>query len=237
MSTVSRRTINYLGRDVSGSIPDTSAVPGMMELTRRDAVIWQEAKAFLRTRDNDAHSLYAYAIAKALLDRISDADENIVLPAILLHDIGWSTVDEREALEAISPGHDRNLKHLIIQHEVEGARIAREILSDANVPDADINEITDIISGHDTRVEALSLNDAVVKDADKVWRVTPHGRRVVMDWFGLDADQSLRLCGYRAYDELFTEEAKTMSRVLVTLGCIDLSSELAETYTRGDGDS
>lgn len=235
MSTASRRTINYLGRDVSGSVPDASAVPGMMELTRRDAVIWGRAKTFLQTRDNDAHSLYAYAIAKALLDRIPGADENIVLPAILLHDIGWSTVDERDALEAISPGHDGRLKHLIIQHEVEGARIAREILSEANIPEADIDEITDIINGHDTRSEALSLNDALVKDADKVWRVTPHARRVVMDWFGLDANQSLRLCGYRAYDELFTEEAKTMSRVLVTLGCIDLSDELAATYTREDG--
>jgi hypothetical protein len=236
MSTASRRTINYLGRDVSGSLPDASAVPGMMGLTRRDAAIWERAKAFLRTRDNDAHSLYAYGIARALLDRIPDADENIVLPAILLHDIGWSTVDERDALEAISPGHDGSLKHLIIQHEVEGARIAHEILSDMDIPTAEINEITAIIDGHDTRHEALSLNDALVKDADKVWRVTPHARRVVMDWFGLDAEQSLRLCGYRAYDELFTEEAKTMSRVLVTLGCIDLSNELGDTYAREDSD-
>jgi hypothetical protein len=55
-----------------------------------------------------------------------------------------------------------------------------------------------------------------------------------MDWFGLDAQQSLRLCAYRAYNELFTDQAKAMSRALVALGCIDLTDELAHTYTRED---
>ena len=38
---------------------------------------------------------------------------------------------------------------------------------------AKIVEIQSIIEGHDTRQEALSLNDALVKDADKLWRFDP----------------------------------------------------------------
>lgn len=234
MSHASRSVVNHLGRDVTGKIPAASQVPGMVELTERDASIWSLAKEYLRIRDNDAHSLYAYAIAQALLSQIPEADENIVLPAILLHDTGWSTVDEREALEAIAPGQDGSRHHLVIQHEKEGARIARSVLEQVSVPENDIEQIVDIIDGHDTRLTTLNINDAIVKDADKVWRVTPHGRRVVMDWFGIDEGESLRLCAYRAYNELFTEPAKAMSRVLVTTACIDQSMELAETYTRGD---
>lgn len=229
--SASSRT-NYLGRDVTGKLPDPSDVPGLIELNERDEAIWALAKDFLTTRDNDAHSLYAYGIAQALLSQIPEAKENIVLPAILLHDTGWSTVDEVENLEAIAPDRDGSKQHLVFQHEKEGARIAREILEQVGVPEEDIVEITTIIDGHDTRLTALSINDAVVKDADKVWRVTPHGLRVVMDWFGLDEEQSLRLCAFRAYNELFTDQAKAMSRALVSLACINLTPELAATYTR-----
>ena len=226
--------INHLGRDVSNKIPDASVVPGMIQLGERDGAIWALATKFLKTRDNDAHSLYAYGIAQALLSQIPEADENIVLPAILLHDTGWSTVDERENLEAIAPDRDGSRDHLVIQHEKEGARIARDILERVGVPEVDIRQIVDIIDGHDTRLTTLNINDAIVKDADKVWRVTPHGRRVVMDWFGITADQALRLCAYRAYNELFTDQAKAMSRALVSIACIAQSIELAATYTRED---
>ena len=51
--------------------------------------------------------------------------------------------------------------------------------------------ILGIIDGHDSRREATSIEDAIVKDADKVWRLTPRGIDTVMDWFGLDRGQAL----------------------------------------------
>lgn len=232
--SASREVINYLGRDVTNKLPERQSVPGMFELTSRDAAIWALAKDKLRTRDNDAHCLYAYGIAQALLSQIPDAQENIVLPAILIHDIGWSTVDERENLEAIAPDRDGSRHHLVVQHEKEGAKIARQILTEVGLPAADIDEICNIIDGHDTRLEPISLNDSLVKDADKIWRVTPHGRRVVNDWFGLNNEQSLRLCAFRAYNELFTDAGRAMSRVLVSLACIDQSPQFSQTYRPKD---
>ena len=228
--SASREVINYLGRDVTDKLPQAETVPGLMALTSRDAAIWELAKDFLKTRDNDAHCLYAYGIANALLSQIPEAQENIVLPAILIHDIGWSTVDERENLEAISPDRDGSRHHLVIQHEKEGAKIAKRILTEVGLPKTDIEEICAIIDGHDTRAEPISINDAVVKDADKIWRVTPHGRSVVNDWFGLNDEQSLRLCAYRAYNELFTDAGRAMSRVLVSIASIDMTPQISKTY-------
>ena len=232
--TASRKVINYLGREVTDKLPPAEKVPGLMALTERDAAIWELAKDYLKTRDNDAHCLYAYGIANALLSQIPEAEEHIVLPAILIHDIGWSTVDERENLEAIAPDRDGSRNHLVIQHEKEGAKIARRILGEVGLPEAHIDEICAIIDGHDTRPQPISTNDAVVKDADKIWRVSPHGRRVVNDWFGLTDEQSLRLCAYRAYNELFTDAGRAMSRVLVSLACIDQSPQLSQTYRPKD---
>lgn len=230
----SNAVTNYLGRDVTGKLPAYQDVPGLFGLTQRDAAIWLLAKDSLKTRDNDAHCLYAYGIAKALLSQIPEADENIVLPAILIHDIGWSTVDERENLEAIAPDKDGSRDHLVIQHEKEGAKIARNILTEVGLPAADIDQICEIIDGHDSRRQPINLNDSLVKDADKIWRVTPHGRAVVNDWFGLNDEQSLRLCAFRAYNELFTDAGRAMSRVLVSLACIDQSPEILQTYRPKD---
>jgi hypothetical protein len=234
MSSPSRSPINHLGRDVTKKIPVAGSVTGMIELSERDGAIFALAAPFLATRDNDAHTLYAYGIARALLSQIPDADENIVLPAILLHDTGWSTVNETESLEAIAPDRDGSREHLVIKHEKEGARIARAILEQVGVPEADIEQIVMIIDGHDSRRTSLSLNDSVVKDSDKIWRVTPHGLAVVMDWFGINADQSLRLCASRAYDELFTDEGRAMSAALIALACIDSTDQLSSTYSRED---
>ena len=118
--------------------------------------------------------------------------------------------------------------------EKEGAKIAREILTEVGLPAADVDEICNIIDGHDTRHQPISVNDSLVKDADKIWRVTPHGRRVVNDWFGLNNEQSLRLCAFRAYNELFTDAGRAMSRVLVSLACIDQSPQLSQTYRPKD---
>jgi HD superfamily phosphodiesterase len=233
MKNVSRSPINLLGRQVSQLIPAFDDVPGMIAMGERDTLIWQLATPYLQTRDNDAHTLYSYGIARQLLRRLPEADEHIVLPAILLHDTGWSTVDEYDAFQAIAPDRDGSYDWAVFQHEKEGARIAREILTEAGIPAADIDEICEIIDGHDTRLTPLSLNDKLVKDADKVWRVSPHGTDVAMPRFGLNRQESLRINSYRAYDVLFTDEAKNMSLALMAVECMDLSPQMMELRENG----
>ena len=78
----------------------------------------------------------------------------------------------------------------MIRHEKEGARIAAEVLATVGHDAARTERILEIIDGHDSRRHALSLDDALMKDADKLWRLTPHGVDTVMDWFGLTRQQA-----------------------------------------------
>jgi hypothetical protein len=212
-----------LGRDIRNHIPAGDRVEGYLTLDDRDAALWDEALPYLQVRNNDRHTLYAYGIARALLACHAEADPAVALPAILLHDVGWSTVSPSEVLEAIAPGAGR--PDLVRQHEREGARIAAEILVAIGTGEAVVSAITSIIDGHDTRLEALSIEDAIVKDSDKVWRLTPDGLDVVQGWFGLTPDEALRLCSSRVHGSLFTAEARAMARALTAIASIDLTPQ------------
>ncbi|SDO97316.1 HD domain-containing protein [Arthrobacter sp. ok909] len=209
---------NMSGLDVSAGIeaqPD-----GVIALDPELAALWELAAPFLKVRDNDAHTLYAVGLARALLDAHPEADAAVVLPAIMLHDIGWSQVPPAEVLQAIAPGGGR--PDLVLLHEKEGARLAAGILAEAGYDAGKVPAILDIIDGHDSRREALSIEDAIVKDADKTWRLSPHGIDTVMDWFGLDRGQTVRLCSQRVHGHLFTAEAQAMARALSALESVTL---------------
>lgn len=208
---------NHYGHDVSDAIP--TGLPDGAPLPVEHREIWELAKSHLRVRDNDGHTLYAYGLAAALVDLHPDARAEVVLPAILLHDTGWGQIPADEVLQAIAPGSDR--PDLVVRHEKEGAAIAHEILERLPHPKAAIERICEIIDGHDSRTEALSLDDALVKDADKLWRITPHGIDTVMDWFGLTRHQAHELIASRVHDHLFTDSARTMARGMSALARID----------------
>jgi hypothetical protein len=217
---VSTTTSTRLGRDIRNHLPSAVEAPGHVELSGRDAAIWELAAPHLHVRNNDTHTLYAYGLARALLARLPETREDVVLPAILLHDTGWSTVPDDQILEAIAPGGGR--PDLVRQHEQEGARIARDVLSTIGHDTEATEQIVAIIDRHDSRRHAISPEDAIVKDADKLWRVSPHGIRTVCGWFDLVPEEALRLCASRVEPALFTEPGRAMARALVAIASIDV---------------
>jgi HD superfamily phosphodiesterase len=209
---------NHHGQDVSRFI---EAQPeGVVDLEPELARLWGLAAPLLAVRDNDAHTLYALGLARSLLHAHTEADAAVVLPAMMLHDIGWSQVPPNEVLAAIAPGGGR--PDLVLLHEKEGARLAAGILAEAGWDAARVPKILEIIDGHDSRQEALSIEDAIVKDSDKTWRLSPHGIDTIMDWFGLKRGQAVRLCSQRVHGYLFTDEAKSMARALAALESVTL---------------
>jgi hypothetical protein len=214
---------NQLGHDITGLLPPADQVPGVIAFSPEDDAVWRRAVDHLHVRDNDAHTAFSYGIASALCDLHPEADRAVVLPAIILHDTGWSCVREDEVLQAIAPGGGRH--DLVITHEKEGARIARGILEELGHDPLRIEEIVTIVDGHDSRTTSLSLNDSLVKDADKLWRLTPHGIDTVMGWFGLTREQAHRLIASRVHDHLFTDAARTMARVLAAVASVDTSPQ------------
>lgn len=148
----------------------------------RYAEIFDLAEPYLDTRSNDVHTSISFQLALQLLEHYPAADPSVVLPAVILHDVGWKMVAEDEQLTAFGPNMSNpDLRRL---HEKEGARIAREILGKLGYDQGKSEEIAAIIDGHDSRQAPLSLNDELVKDADKLWRFTPEGVEIDHRRFG-----------------------------------------------------
>jgi hypothetical protein len=146
----------------------------------RDTALWQAAKPWLDVRSNDEHTAIAYHLGRALLHLTPEADEAVVLPAILLHDTGWKMMPPEKLVRAVGPKPE--FPELQRDHEVASVRIGQEILERLALG---LNNaaILAIVDGHDTVRTARSVNDAVMKDADKLWRFTPHGVRTIGGWF------------------------------------------------------
>jgi HD superfamily phosphohydrolase YqeK len=148
----------------------------------RDLPLWHDARPFLDVRNNDEHTLVAYGVARMLLKELPEVQESVVLPAILLHDVGWKRVPQDLLLDAI--GRTPKRPDLVRDHELYGVEIARVILERHRPEGVNIDAVLAIIDGHDTTRHARSTEDAVVKDADKGWRTTPHGMRIIRGWYG-----------------------------------------------------
>jgi hypothetical protein len=172
--------------------------------------IYDRARPYLDTRQNEIHVSLSYAFARRLLSHYPEADANIVIPAILLHDVGWKAVPEEKQLGAFGPkGKDKETLRL---HEIEGAKTAAEILDSLGYGEEKTREIAGIINGHDSRQEALSLNDTLVKDADKLWRYTTTGVNIDHVRFGVARDDYLDWLAETITGWLLTPEARDMAR-------------------------
>jgi hypothetical protein len=148
---------------------------------RYDAVR-RAAEPYLRSRKNDVHIPLSFGYALRLLEVHSEADRDIVLLAIMLHDIGWHAFDIADIVEkAFGPGKMQS--DLRVLHEKEGVRLSRQLLEQTGWPEVIIAAVAEIIDGHDTRAHARTLNDRLVRDADKLWRYTTTGVSIACDWF------------------------------------------------------
>ena len=182
--------------------------------------IWELAQPYLDTRKNDTHTAIATAFAFRLLE-MEGGDEDIVIPAILLHDVGWKKVPEDVQLKAFGPHADQPQWNQV--HEVEGAQIAGEILSSIDYPKEKIQEIQEIIEAHDSRQEAVSQNDMLVKDADKLWRYTQAGFGINGNRFHLTLEQNLERLRRNLDPWFLSESARKIARQMIQ----DRESELA----------
>ena len=98
------------------------------------------------------------------------------------------------------------------KHEVEGVRLARGILQQVNYDPAKTNEILTIIDGHDSRPVALSVNDQIVKDSDKLWRVSEKGFDLFQRTFGIPPMEFAEWFGQQVDRWFFTDAAKVIAR-------------------------
>jgi HD superfamily phosphodiesterase len=195
------------------------------------ADVWVAARPYMRARKNDVHIPLAYDYAERLLSRHPDADRQVVLLAILLHDIGWAVVDQ-EAIYRDAFGPNMMESDVRIAHEREGARLAAAILTELGYADELRDRVTEIIDGHDTRSHALSREDELVKDADALWRFSITGVAIASDWWGLTPSQYADRTEPQIDTRLFTEAAREIARAeLVVTRRVLQTALLAENAT------
>ena len=170
--------------------------------------IQQFSMPYLNTRHNDVHTEISTSLAFQLLEQ-EGGDEDIVIPAIMLHDTGWKRVPPNLHLRAFGPkATNTKLNRL---HEVEGVKIAQEILQKVKYDVHKTDQILEIIDGHDSRTTAVSLNDMIVKDSDKLWRYTKSGFYIDIERFGESHEEGLNRLRSNLAGWLFTTTARQMA--------------------------
>jgi len=173
--------------------------------------IWAAVVPETRTRNNDIHLPISLAYAERLCDAHPEADRLVVRVAILLHDTGWGRVDEDRILSEGFTGDWRKAA-IRYEHEKQGCTIAREVLPPLGYDEDFVEAVVAIIDGHDTRKEARSLEDALVRDADPLWRFDHAGIALASGWFRMDPATYCDRLAREIVPELLTEAAIAIAR-------------------------
>jgi hypothetical protein len=172
--------------------------------------IWAAVVPETRTRGNDIHLPISLAYAERLCAAHPEADPLLVRVAIQLHDTGWGRVDEDRILSEGFTGDWRRAA-IRFEHEKQGCIIAREVLPPLGYDATFVDAVVAIIDGHDTRKEAKSLEDALVRDADRLWRFDHAGIALASGWFNMDPATYCDRLAAEIVPELLTEAAIAMA--------------------------
>jgi hypothetical protein len=172
--------------------------------------IWKAVVPETRTRGNDIHLPISLAYAERLCDAFPEADRLLVRVAIQLHDTGWGRVDQDRILSEGFSGDWRKAA-IRFEHERQGCVIAREVLPPLGYDAEFVEQVCAIIDGHDTRKEAYSLEDALVRDADRLWRFDHAGIALASGWFRMDPAHYSDRLGSEIIPELLTAPAVAMA--------------------------
>ena len=128
--------------------------------------IWETALPYQDQRNDDGHARITLKYAKELVE-LEDGNEDIVIPAIILHDIGYSQIlRERRMLIFDRDATNEEREAVRYKHQAQSVKLGEKILKELNYPADMIPEILEIISKHDTRKGFISKEEGLVRDAD-----------------------------------------------------------------------
>jgi HD superfamily phosphodiesterase len=156
---------------------------------REEGQIWTHAVVFLeqgRPGDLD-HTRAVVANGKILLAK-EGGNPRVVIPTLILHDIGWGRVDFSDFIAAPAEAkRDVESVHLHMQY---GAQLASDILNHLGWDEESIRKITSIIAVHDIPEKVLALDDldaTLVFEADWLDKYVPERQN---RYFGVVPDRA-----------------------------------------------
>jgi HD superfamily phosphodiesterase len=190
-----------------------------------EKTIMKAARTILvQARDGDwEHTLRAVYYGKYLL-KYEDGDPEIVIPALYLHDIGWSRVDNYSDFKQAGPARKRGTASVKL-HMQYGAELAAEILSQIEYNRSISNTIVAIIAAHDDPDAIFAMHNpsaTLVAEADRLDRYSLESLKRYETMFGVDFLTGNQL---KEAKETFQEGLKTWFR---TPSAIALATKLAK---------
>ena len=87
-------------------------------------IIWEMALPYQDKRDDKGHAEVTTQYARLLVE-LEGGDKDIIIPAMILHDIGWSTVPREEWMVIFNPDATQDEKTAIqLKHQSAGVKLA-----------------------------------------------------------------------------------------------------------------
>ena len=136
--------------EVSGSTPLRSTIfqkNKHMQLDKKYQPIWKEVKPLMATVLKKDYVFHVEMVTRAmseLLEGGEQGDKDILIPAALLHDIGWSTIPKD-----LQVATDKELKDKAGHMHIDNApALVNRILTKLHYSPEQIARITDIVSAH-----------------------------------------------------------------------------------------
>lgn len=151
--------------------------------------LFQMAEPYLRARGDKLHAEVSHQYALKLIKH-EGGNHKIIEPAVILHDVGWSCLEPHE-LDLAYGVHAEGKEAVRLNriHELQGATIAQNILANVELDPLLIEKIIAIIKRHDSGNIANSLEEKLVRDADKLWRYSKIGFWTEKKRQGLNANE------------------------------------------------
>ena len=146
-------------------------------------LLWQTCKPYLeKGRPIDlVHTRISTDLAWRLLREGGEGNEAVVIPAVMLHDIGYSQIEDKDVYkkttfpDKANAQYDAQTKKL---HLTEGAKLAEKILRELNYPAHLIPPIVEIVRTHEdlqgNKPDQSNINRVLASDADKLYRYTAY---------------------------------------------------------------
>lgn len=131
-----------------------------------------------------SHTQRTIEYARTLLEKEA-GEADIVLPALYLHDTGWSAIDYQDFIDA-PPALKKETRSLR-EHMAASARIADAVLRELHFAPDKRARIVAIIAVHDDPDRILALNDlsaTLVMEADRLDRYGRRSLKRYEDMFG-----------------------------------------------------
>lgn len=176
--------------------------------------IWETALPYQDQRNDDGHARITLKYAKELI-KLEDGNEDIIIPAIILHDVGYSQI-LRERRMLIFDKDARNEERDAVRyiHQAQSVKLGEKILNELDYPADMIPEILEIISKHDTRKGFISKEEGLVRDADKLWRYSSESFKLNRKHKKSDLEKRIERLekDLEVPDYIYSESAKKIAR-------------------------